>query len=155
MLSEKIKWNRDTIRNKMFQKSNAYNQFIVIKLNTSINDLNIFFEGLDVSFLELNRLISLELLEIPEKLRPIMVQRRVKELIMNDESSAIVIDRFDVLFEPSLKVKPIELFKEMSKNKMLIIVWRELLIDNKLIHAKSRHPEYQEQLITEDEIIKI
>jgi hypothetical protein len=92
--------------------------------------------------LNLNLELSSRLLEFSIKQRPLRVVEIMEELI-EAMPSPVLLDKRDILFEPSLQTDPLALFKSLSRNKTIIAFWSGSLKDNKLYYAEPGYPEYR------------
>ena len=149
---EDIEWLVKMLEEKVEEKKLDYNQFMVLLWNNN-TEIKYLFKEIDSSILNINRLISEQLLDIPSKLQAIKTQRIITEVIRNNPQKVIVIDNFEILFSPILKVKPIELFRELSRYKTIIVIWRYSYENNRLVYAVPEHIEYQEAQINKNEMI--
>ena len=149
---EDIEWLVKIIEEKIEEKNLEYNRFMVLLWHNN-TEIQILFEEIDSSILNINVIISEQLLDIPPKLQAIKTQQIITEIIRNNPQKVIVIDNFEILFSPMLKVKPIELFRELSRYKTIIVIWRYSYENNSLIYAVPEHIEYQETQINKNEMI--
>lgn len=149
---EEIEWLVEVLEEKIEEKNLDYNRFMVLLWNNN-TDIKHLFEEIDSSILNINRIISELLLDIPSKLQAIKTQQTITEVIRNNPQKVIVIDNVEILFSPILKVKPIELFRELSRYKTIIVIWRYSYENNRLVYAVPEHTEYQEVQINKNEII--
>lgn len=145
-------WLSSQILDKFSETEGAYNQFIVILTDES-KDFQLLTKQLNADLIEINCKVSKQLLNVPNRLRALKVQQVVTNIIKQSHSNTVLIDKFELLFEPSLKTKPIDLFRELSKHKKIILLWRYTKKEGKLIYAVPDHPEYQESYINENEFI--
>lgn len=149
---EDIEWLVKMLEEKVEEKKLDYNQFMVLLWNNN-TEIKHLFKEIDSSILNINRLISKQLLDIPSKLQAIKTQRIITEVVRNNPQKVIVIDNFEILFSPILKVKPIELFRELSRYKIIIVIWRYSYENNRLVYAVPEHIEYQKAQINKNEMI--
>lgn len=149
---EDIEWLVKIIEEKIEEKNLEYNRFMVLLWHNN-TEIQILFEEIDSSILNINVIISEQLLDIPPKLQAIKTQQIITEIIRNNPQKVIIIDNFEILFSPMLKVKPIELFRELSRYKTIIVIWRYSYENNSLIYAVPEHIEYQETQINKNEMI--
>lgn len=149
---EDIEWLVKMLEEKIEEKKLDYNRFMVLLWNNN-TEIKHLFKEIDSSILNINRLISEQLLDIPSKLQAIKTQQIITEVIRNNPQKVIVIDNFEILFSPIVKVKPIELFRELSRYKTIIVIWRYSYENNRLIYAVPEHAEYQETQINKNEMI--
>ena len=54
-----------------------------------------------------------------------------------------MLDNIEILFDPIFKTEPLQLLKQCSRNKTLIISWNGTVENNRLIYAIPSHPEYR------------
>ena len=92
--------------------------------------------------LNLNLELSSRLLEYSMKQRPLKVADILEDLL-ETVPSPVLLDKLDILFEPSLQTDPLALLKSLSKNKTIIAFWSGSLKDNKLYYAEPGYPEYR------------
>lgn len=149
---EDIEWLVKMLEEKIEEKNLDYNRFMVLLWNNN-TEIKHLFEEIDSSIPNINRIVSEQLLDIPSKLQAIKTQRIITEVIRNNPQKFIVIDNFEILFSPILKVKPIELFRELSRYKTIIVIWRYSYENNRLVYAVPEHIEYQESQINKNEMI--
>lgn len=117
------------------------------------NSVRAFSEQNNLPFINVNLELTKKLQMIPEHRRKFKVSELLNEIINAENSSIVCIDYFELLFEPSLQQIPFELFKNISRNKTLIIAWRGIIDKTHFIYAGPGHPEYKKYPI--DEIIFI
>ena len=65
------------------------------------------------------------------------------EDLMEARPAPIVLDKLDILFDPSLQTDPLVLLKSLSRNKTIIAVWSGSLKDSKLYYSEPGYPEYK------------
>ncbi len=92
--------------------------------------------------LNLNLELSSRLLEYSIKQRPLKVAEITAEMI-EALSSPVLLDKFDILFEPSLQTDPLALLQSLSRSKTIIAFWSGSLKENKLYYAEPGYPEYR------------
>lgn len=149
---EDIEWLVKVLEEKIEEKNLDYNRFMVLLWNNK-TEIKHLFEEIDSSVLNINVIVSEQLLDIPSKLQAIKTQQIITEVIRNNPQKVIVIDNFEILFSPIVKVKPIELFRELSRYKTIIVIWRYSYENNRLVYAVPEHIEYQEAQININEMI--
>lgn len=151
---EDVEWLIETLEEKIEEKKLDYNRFMVLCWNNN-TEIKYLFEEIESSILNINRILSEQLLDIPSKLQAIKTQQIITEVIRNNPQEVIVVDNFELLFSPMLKVKPIELFRELSRYKTIIVIWRYTYENKRLVYAIPEHTEYQEIQINKNGIIII
>lgn len=87
--------------------------------------------------------------EVSEKLLNLTVrQRRLKaeEVVADtlDATShrALCLDNTEVLFDPALKLNPVNLLLNLSRNRVLVVAWNGHLESGSLVYAYPEHPEH-------------
>lgn len=118
------------------------------------NTVKKYSEENDVPYINLNVELSKLLDGVSKTRRPYKATEYCTELIRKVEANIICIDFYELLFEPSLKINPFELFKNISRSKALIIAWRGEIKDGFFIHAEPSHPEYIKYSICDAIVIK-
>ena len=98
--------------------------------------------GRDIKQINLNLELSSRLLEFSIKQRPLKVTEIMTEIV-EPLSSPVILDKLDILFEPSLQTDPLALLKSLSRNKTIIAFWTGTMKDNKLYYADPGYPEYK------------
>lgn len=129
-----------------------YKQIYVYEYKNG-NSVSKFSEENNYLFLNVNIEISNKLQLISEHRRKFKISDILSEIINVESHQIICLDYYEILFEPSLQINPFELFKNISRNKTLIIAWRGIIDKTHFIYANPGHPEYRKYPI--DEIIVI
>lgn len=70
---------------------------------------------------------------------PSLLRKWVSEVPGNH----VVLDRIDFLFLPMFQLDVINLFRQLNRNKGLIVVWPGVLDGRKLIYSKPGYPDYR------------
>lgn len=65
-----------------------------------------------------------------------------KEIIEIDEKVILFTD-IEILFEPSLNLNPLTIFKQTSRNTSLLVMWPGEYKDNTLSYASPEHSHYR------------
>ena len=60
-----------------------------------------------------------------------------------DGDVPLLLDNLEVLFEPSLKINPLNVIKLLAHSRRVIAVWPGEIRNDRLIYARSGHPEYR------------
>lgn len=56
----------------------------------------------------------------------------------------LLLDNLEVLFEPSLKVNPLNVIKLLAHSRRVIAAWPGKIRNDRLIYAEMGHPEYRD-----------
>ena len=97
----------------------------------------------DFEAINLNKVLSGLLINTSRKERASSVQQIVGKLIAETDKSEVVLQGIEILFDRSLSIDPIRLFKDCSLTKTLIVFWPGSNTDSGLYYAKPNHPEYR------------
>jgi hypothetical protein len=93
--------------------------------------------------LEVSSILSQNLLEIAPTKRASEAARLLNLQIRAWQGQVLYLTNIELLFEPSLQIRPLELFKNLSRTQTLVIVLDAKLEGDYLIYAEQGHPEYQ------------
>ncbi|MFA5665616.1 MAG: BREX-3 system P-loop-containing protein BrxF [Candidatus Cloacimonadaceae bacterium] len=104
--------------------------------------LDMLKSNFGVTLINLNLELSSRLLEYSIKQRPLKVTEITTEIIEH-LSSPVLLDKLDILFDPSLQTDPLALLQSLSRSKTIIAFWSGSLKDNKLYYAEPGYPEYR------------
>lgn len=96
----------------------------------------------DAEPLNLNLELSTRLFDYSKKQRPLKITEIMQEIIGGTSSPALL-DRIDILFEPSLQTDALSLLLSLSRNKSIVVFWQGVLKENRLYYAEPGYPEYK------------
>ena len=69
----------------------------------------------------------------------------LRDITVSARSNApLLLDNLEVLFEPSLKINPLDLIKRLAHARSVVAVWPGELRDDRLVYARLGHPEYRD-----------
>ena len=69
----------------------------------------------------------------------------LRDITVSARSNApLLLDNLEVLFEPSLKINPLDLIKRLAHARSVVPVWPGELRDDRLVYARLGHPEYRD-----------
>ncbi len=69
--------------------------------------------------------------------------------IIKNTSEVVLFDNIEIIFNPELKRNPLQLFRQISRNKTVVISWPGKYENQKLSYAEPHHPEYFEEKVTD------
>ena len=101
------------------------------------------------NILNVNLEMSKALLELPIQRRESRAQRIFADIIDNflgnedPQTSVILLDNLEILFDKDLKQDPLRLIQGISRNLTIIASWNGTWIQERLTFAISGHPEYR------------
>jgi hypothetical protein len=93
--------------------------------------------------LNMNLLLSEELLNVPKDRRARKVGEIAEKIILQQDHEVICLCNIELLFEHSLQLNPNKLFEELSKRKTLIVGWNGKLKNSVLSFAESGHQDFR------------
>ena len=67
------------------------------------------------------------------------ISQKINEVL----EEPILLTDIDILFEPTMDLDPLTLFRQASRNKKLLILWPGEFINNKLSYAIPEHAHYR------------
>ena len=93
--------------------------------------------------LNLNLLLSEQLLDIPTRFRQIKVADLVRTLVNARASDAVIIDNNELLFDRQLQVDPVALLVSLSRHRTVVASWPGDFDGSFLTYAEPTHPEHR------------
>jgi len=93
--------------------------------------------------LNMNGLLSEQLIGMPKQERTRLVAQLVANLINGAAGDVVLITSLEILFDRSLAVDPIRLLGTCAKNKTLLVCWPGDKTSSGLSYATPSHPEYR------------
>ena len=85
-------------------------------------------------------LISEELLELVPEERQREAPNLIGEMLAHNDARVILLDNVDVLFTPVLRLKPLELLRQLSERQVIVAAWPGTYDGNRLefIHSLAQ-----------------
>lgn len=105
-------------------------------------------------YINLNMELSALLKEVTEKERPYRVQEFLREIV-SDQRDVLLIDNTEIIFDPELKLNPVQSLEELSRFHTVVSVWSGSVKDGFLSYAEPGHREYHQDKIGEFEIVEV
>ena len=115
------------------------NTEIISKLEKSIPNLKI---------IDLGKFLAKKILDDAESTE---IQEILSEFMYNEKSEFFLITNSGILFDASLKLDPLRLFKKLSVTRKLIVLWHGKRNNNQLTYAQRGHSEYNEYIISKND----
>jgi len=56
----------------------------------------------------------------------------------------LLLDNLEVLFEPSLRINPLDFIKRLAHSRPVVAVWPGKICDDRLVYANMGHPEHRD-----------
>jgi DNA polymerase III delta prime subunit len=99
-------------------------------------------EELETEVINVNLVLSSELLELTEKQRSLRLPGLLED-VASKAHSEVVLDNMEILFDKDLKQDPLRLLQSVSRNHVVVATWNGAVTGNRLIYAEAGHPEYR------------
>ena len=81
----------------------------------------------------------------------IHIEEILSDFMDNEKSEFFLITNSGILFDASLKLDPLRLFKKLSVTRKLIVLWHGKRNNNQLTYAQRGHSEYNEYIIPKND----
>ena len=82
------------------------------------------------------------LVSLPESRRSLAVSGVLEGLVASKQAPVVALDDIEVLFEPSLRLQPLELLKQISRSTVLVVAWPGTLEMDRLTFGETGRPEH-------------
>ena len=102
-----------------------------------------FAEEIGAEFININLLLSAELLGLSEKQRLLHLPE-ILDKIVEKKQATVVLDNIEILFDQRLKQDPLKLLQRMSRNRSVIAAWNGKIEQQRLTYAETGHHEYRQ-----------
>ena len=102
-----------------------------------------FAEEIGTEVININLLLSAELLWLSETQRGLHLPE-ILDKIVDKEETTVVLDNIEILFDQRLKQDPLKLLQLMSRNRAVVAAWNGKIEQGRLIYAETGHPEYRQ-----------
>lgn len=86
--------------------------------------------------------LSKALLDATQDDYTLTVPRLLRSLVSDAPGNQVVLDRIDILFMPAFQLDVINLFRQLDRNKSVVVIWPGCLEGKKLIYSKPDYPDY-------------
>ena len=86
-----------------------------------------------------------KLANLPQRQRTLQANTLLRELASAHATDGLLLlDNIELLFDRSLKLDPLDLLKQHSKARGIVVAWPGEIKNDRLVYAELGHPEYQE-----------
>lgn len=86
--------------------------------------------------------LSRRLLDVEAWRRPAEVAPLVRQFVEVEAPPIVLLDNLELLFEPSLAVRPVALLQTIARNRVVVATWTGTRTGNTLSYAQPGHREY-------------
>lgn len=102
-------------------------------------------EKLGCNPINLGLSLGRRLANTPHHQRAITTSDLLREVVNEPPGKTpLLLDNLELLFEPSLRVNPLDLIKRLAHARCVVAVWPGTLCDERLLYADINHPEHHE-----------
>ena len=102
-------------------------------------------EKLDQRVVHLGIELGRELIPLAQKKRRLTAGTLLKETVDRASINQVaILDGIEILFDPSLKMDPIEILRQVSRQRPTVASWPGKVEGKKLIYAEPGHPEHRD-----------
>jgi hypothetical protein len=108
---------------------------------------------LNLAVINLSLVISSELKDLSKSERPFRAAKAIAEIARND--CPLILDHIETLFDPQLKVIPLETLRSLAKKTIVLANWPGRFDGNTAIYGRRGHPEFREERLCNETIFKI
>ena len=114
------------------------NTEIISKLEKSIPNLKI---------IDLGKFLAKKILDGASSTS---IKEILSDFMDNEKSEFFLITNSGILFDASLNLDPLRLFRRLSDTRKLIVLWHGKTNNNQLTYARRGHSEYNEYIISKN-----
>jgi ATP-dependent helicase/nuclease subunit A len=94
------------------------------------------------SYINVNLELSQRLLELPQRQRPLQVQRLLPEIVGKNNYDVVFLEHLEILFDKSLKLNPVKCLQQLARQQTVVAVWCGNVENGILTYAEPGHPEF-------------
>jgi hypothetical protein len=146
----------DTVINSLAHVGKNFSKLLILVGPASSGKtqcLHEISERINIPYINLGVDLSKKLIELSSKQQVLRVSGLTKEIISNVTLDTVLVDNIELLFNPELKIDPIRLLLNCSRNKTLIVAFSGKQVGNSIIYAEPHHSEYRKFEIKDYEVI--
>jgi len=119
----------------------------IIFCNATSSDIKKLKE-IGYTLFELNTFLAERLTAIDQEDRHVKAESIARELLA-DNSTPLILQRFEMLFDPRYKIDPIKLFELTAKQVSLAVIWPGSIKGQTLTYADPGHTDYHQYNVSE------
>lgn len=95
--------------------------------------------------------LSAKLMEVDPRLRPHSVEEIFFDLLNSSAAKVLCLDRLEILFDPGLRLNPIDLLRNASRKFLMTASWPGTFSNQTLVYGCNEHPSHFQIPVTEIE----
>ena len=146
----------DTVIDSLAQVGNNFSRLLMLvgpAFSGKTQCLKEVSGRINIPYINLGVELSKKLIKLSVKQQVLRVSGLTKEIVNNIHSDVALVDNIEILFNSDLKVAPLSLLLNCSRNKTLVVAFSGKQVDNSIIYAEPHHPEYGKFKIKDYEVI--
>ncbi|KGX84851.1 BREX-3 system P-loop-containing protein BrxF [Pontibacillus litoralis] len=128
-------------------------QLLFVVSESFNRDISFIAKQIGIPNINLNYELSKVLKNIPAKKRHRNVSNSLKQIVREKNSTILVIDHIEILYDPQLQQDPVALLEDISRNYTLIVSWSGKTNGENLVYADQDHVEYYKRDKTDGVIL--
>jgi Cdc6-like AAA superfamily ATPase len=148
----------ESILAKIEESKSLYNRLVIIvgpPGSGKTRVMNKVAEKLGAPRINVNLTLSEKLLDIPTKRRPLSVSKILGQIISDSGGNTVLLDNTEMLFHPNLMTDPLQLFRQLSRNRTIVVSWNGAINQGDLVYANPGHPEYKKYAGSDITIVEL
>ena len=100
-------------------------------------------ERIDAPLINVGLELSRRLLDLTERQRRIRVPLLLGGIAAKTESTVVLLDNVELLFDTALRQDPLRLLQRLSRRRTVVATWNGSMEGDHIIYAEPGHPEYR------------
>ncbi len=137
---------QEKIKQSLRAAEGLYHRLVLLVGETGSGKTKVLHEfagAIGTEVININLLLSVELLALSEKQRVLHLPE-ILDKIVDTKQATVVLDNIEILFDQRLKQDPLKLLQLMSRNRSVIVAWNGKIEQGRLVYAETGHPEYRQ-----------
>jgi hypothetical protein len=106
-------------------------------------------------YISLGEKLSEKLCMYDSSERNLMVLKELDNLLLTNNYDKILIDKIDILFNPSYKLNVLMYLSKLARVKKVVVIWSGRCIEDSLIYSKPEYEDYTKYIIKDYDILCI
>jgi hypothetical protein len=136
-----------SLQNKIqaFVNADAYINCLLIvhpDISTLEDVVNHLHQAYNLPLLDVSGQLSQELLSISDRRRSRDARIWIQDACKNIDTEVVTCINIDLLFEPSLGIDPLQLFRQIGREQKIIVAWPGTFKKDTLSYAVPEHDHY-------------
>ena len=127
------------------QAQSSYHRLVVLVDNKDQfnNDaLNVLCNNLNYGYLNIGICLGQELAKLNKEHRSLKASGVLDDILQAVDFDCIILNRLDILFEPTLQLKPFAILERLSRNKSIIVCWPGKYDGENLSYSETGRKDY-------------